>query len=526
MSSSGLRDPVALSIRGLHKNYGVTRALSDITVDLRVGEIAALTGENGAGKSTLIRIATGIEHADRGEMYRDGAPLHLPNRHHATREGIFCVYQDQPFVSRFPVFRQMYLGYERWFRRRGVLSDRLMRKACSDQLSELGLDWLKPNDEMGRLSQGARELVALATVVATARLLEIQHPVIFLDEPTSALSASDVQVLSDVMHSLKPTSAIAFVSHRVSEVLEWSDVIWVLRDGRNADMMRRDEGSPERIHIAMAGQAESDLESPSEGLAASTPGTVATGSGPAQTGAPAAYEILDVRLTPTARRFSFRVQPGEIVGLAGVEGSGKEEFLKLCYGLLPAESGPLEVAGRARHRNTRQLHRAGVAYLSGERQRDGVLPGLSIAENMALSERCAAGSRGILVDRRRERRQAEELVDRLAVKTAGVEAPLRSLSGGNQQKVLLGRCLAVNPSVLLLDNVTRGVDIVAKVGIHDQLRQLAHNGVGLVLASDDLEELVAIADRVVVFRRNEVAREFVPGDGAGLNEMEVLAAMV
>jgi ABC-type sugar transport system ATPase subunit len=511
-ASTPHRPAPALSLQGLCKSYGATKALQDVSIDLGIGEVAALTGENGAGKSTLIRIATGVEAADRGALYRDGRAAQLHSRAQATQAGIFCVYQDQPFVGEFPVFRQMYLGYERWFGRLGLVADAKMRRACGDLMAEVGLTSVSPRQKMAALSPGAREIVAVVSVVATARLMEIEHPVIFLDEPTSALSAGDVPILASLIESMKPRSAIAFVSHRVSEVMQWSDVIWVLRDGRNADMMNRAKASPERIHRAMGGAVRPQADhvvSQGSGLATRPGETIpAPQAEPDPGDAIPAFAIEQVRLSSAKSPFSFQVRPGEIVGLAGVEGSGKEELLRICYGLAEGSTGPLRVSGQLCQRQPRHLQRAGVAYLSGERQRDGVLARLSIAENLELGRRCAAGRRGMFIRRGEEIKRAEAMLARLEIKAAGPNAPLRSLSGGNQQKVLLGRCLALSPKVLMLDNVTRGVDIGAKASIHSQLRELAGSGVGLALASDDLEELLALSDRIIVFQSGHLVQEF------------------
>jgi ribose transport system ATP-binding protein len=521
---------VALEGRGLSKRYGATQALSDVSIRLEVGHLTALAGGNGAGKSTLVRLLTGVEKPDDGDFLRDGEPIKLQSRHDATSAGIFCVYQDQPVVDTFPVYRQMYLGYESQFRRRGMISDRLMRSACSDLLKELSLTSISAGDRMGSLSPAARELVALAGVVAESRLLQVPNPVILLDEPTSALSAEEMKFFVDFISSLKANSAMMFVSHRITEVLDWADEVYVLRDSRNADHMTRAEASDARVHEAMGGRAETIA--PSEDHSISSDTSAVTQSKPAKTARPLAgrpvLSVAELKLRQHLPVFDFEVRAGEIVGLAGVEGSGKEELLRLCAGLGSddgSESASIDVDGSPRAGRLRELLGAGVVYLSGDRQRDGVFGRLSIAENMAVSRRVAAMDKSVLIRRSEDRARARDLVQRLAVKAASVNAPLQSLSGGNQQKVLLGRCLELSPRVMLLDNVTRGVDIGAKETIYQLLQSLADQGVAIVLASDDLAELASVADRVLVLKGGQLVREF-DNRERDVPPLAVLAAMV
>ena len=508
--------PPALEASGLSKRYGATQALRDVSIILRRGHVTALAGGNGAGKSTLIRLLTGVEHADEGEILRDGAPVSLASPHRATQAGIFCVYQDQPFAGNLRVLEQVFLGYENRFQTGGFVSRSKMRQACSDLLADLNLHAIGPNQFMASLSPASRAVVALASVIGVSRLLEVSHPVILLDEPTSALSAEELEFLIDFIQSLKARSALMFVSHRVSEVLDWSDDVYVLRDATNADYMTRESASDARVHRAMGGHPEK-ANTPKEHF------TVPVRA----PGDASAFTASKVRLHPLAPAFDFNVRPGEIVGLAGVEGSGKEELLRLCAGLksdVGLHSG-ITVNGGRHSGRLRDLLGSGVVYLSGERQRDGIFGRLTIAENIAVSRRVASSEKALIIRRGEEEDRAKDVVAKLSVKTSSVNAPLSSLSGGNQQKVLLGRCLELAPRVMLLDNVTRGVDIGAKDTIYEVLRSLAADGVAVVLASDDLEELTAVADRIIVLKGGGISSEF-DNSSRGVEQVDVLAAMV
>lgn len=517
--------PVALRAVGLSKRYGATQALADVSLDLQSGSVSALTGENGAGKSTLIRLLTGVEHPDQGTLHRNGQELRLHSRHDATNAGIFCVYQDQAYVPQFKVYEQMFLGFEHHFGRAGLVSRSRMRDTGVHVLEELGLTSIHAQAEMATLSPGARTSVALATVIATAQLLQVEHPVILLDEPTSALTVEELQFLIRFFDSLKSRSALMFVSHRVNEVLQWADQLHVLRDGRNAGTMTRETATPERMHAAMGGRHPRNADVSGDASRTDPTRTIPTAELPAGR---TAYSIKDVTVRPHAPDSHLSVRPGQIVGLAGVEGSGKEQFLRLCAGL-PVKDGQaadqVTVGDRPVRRRQRDLLDAGVVYLSGDRQYDGVFSRLSITENMAVSRRVVAGARGLVLNHRAERSRAQKTVEALSVKAATVDAPMTALSGGNQQKVLLGRCLLLEPDVMLLDNVTRGVDVGAKSQIYRLFESLTDQGMSLVLASDDLDELVAIADRVVVFKAGAAIEEFV-NERRDLNPLTVLAAMV
>ncbi|MGX1159119.1 ribose transport system ATP-binding protein/erythritol transport system ATP-binding protein [Arthrobacter sp. SLBN-100] len=510
----------ALEGRSLSKRYGATQALKDVSIRLERGQVTALAGGNGAGKSTLIRLLTGMERPDEGELLRDGRQITLNSLHDATRAGIFCVFQDQPFVGNFEVYRQMFLGYEQHFRQAGLVSNRRMLKACSELLEELAITGISPTHQMGSLSAAAREVVALASVIAVSRLLDIEHPVILLDEPTASLSAEELDFLVSFIQSLKSRSAIVFVSHRVSEVLEWSDSLHVLRDGETADVMTTATAAPDRVYRAMGGQPPVAVDRPrTEAETATLPRRGETHE---------RFEVLGAQIGQHNKPFDFAVSPGEIVGLAGVEGSGKEEFLRYAAGLSVAshlESTGIRVDGSTIQRHVKALLTAGVVYLSGERQRDGVFGRLTISENMAVSRRVAGGLRDLWIRRDDENARAERMVSRLAVKCDQVEAPLSSLSGGNQQKVLLGRCLETSPSVMLLDNVTRGVDVGARESIYGLFRELARAGMSLVLATDDLDELSTTTDRIVVFKGGRVVAEF-DNSRHDTTPLSVLEAMV
>ena len=520
--------PVALEGRGLSKRYGATRALQDISIRLRRGNVTTLAGGNGAGKSTLIRLLTGVEHPDKGDILRDGSPVRLSSRMEATKAGVFCVFQDQPFVSTFPVYRQVYLGYEDRFRRRGFASDQSMHRSCQQLFEELGLHRISSSQLMGKLSTAAREVVAIASVSAVSRVLDVEHPVILLDEPTSALSVEELDFLRQFIESLRQRSALLFVSHRLTEVMSWSDEMYVLRDGRNVDHMTRETLTRDRVHRAMSGRdddaAEADDADRAEVDAAQRrlPGDASV-----QDPLLSRFFVAGLHLRKGDPGYDFRIRGGEVVGLAGVEGSGKEEFLRACAGVADPQTLPanVRVDGREIRGGLRGLLRAGVVYVSGDRQGEGLLANLSIVENFSIGKRAVSGPTAFLVRRSVERTRAQKLVSTLAVKVADVNAPIQTLSGGNQQKVLLGRSLELAPRVLLLDNVTRGVDVGAKEGIYSLLHSLVQDGLAVVLASDDLEELARVADRIVVFKDGYPHEELQNTD-RNIPQADILRAML
>ena len=470
-----------LEFRDIRKSFGAVRALGGVSFDVAEGEAHALVGENGAGKSTLLKILAGILRPDAGTIAWRDAPLELASPRDALERGIGMVYQEMLCFPNLTVTGNIFAGRE--IVRGGRLREREMRTRTRALLGELHLD-IDPDALAESLPAAHRQLLQVA------RALAFDCRILVLDEPTAALTDAEADHLFAVLAKLKRQgTTLLYVSHRLPEVFRLCDRITVLRDGHHVGTFARSETTTDRIVAAMVGR---DLPPRARG-----------------TGSRAAEPALDVRgLTrrPHFQNVSLAVRPGDIVGLFGLVGSGRSELLETIFGLFAPDEGTRLVHGReARIRSARDAARLGIALVPEERQRQGLFFNLSIRDNLMLPSRAAAGA--VLIRRHVERREAESLVHAWRIKTRNVAALPDSLSGGNQQKVVLAKWLATAPRVLLLDEPTKGVDVGAKFEIHEIVRRQAAEGTACLVASSDLPEVLSLCNRIVVMREGRIQGE-------------------
>lgn len=471
-----------LALRRVAKTYGGVRALRGVDFEVRAGEVHVLLGENGAGKSTLIKIAAGAVAPDAGaEVKLMGERLAEASPRAVQERGLAVVYQNPTLFAELSVAENLCLGEEgaviSWRRRRAVARERLARVGAK----------IDVNAPAGSLRMAEQQLVEIA------RALGRRARVLILDEPTASLAQHEADNLLTLVERMRGDGVgVLYVSHRLEEVLRVGDRFTVLRDGAHVATLGRAEVNRERLIQLMAGRE----------LAQMFPKTMVA----------AGEVLLETRGLSDAwtglGEVSLRVRASEILGLAGLIGAGRTEFARVVCGLAPATAGEIWVDGRrVELRSVSDALAAGIAYLPEDRKRHGVIEELSIAENIGLAmlRRCGRW----WVDERAERAVAGELAQRLAVKAASLDVPVRTLSGGNQQKVALARWLATKPRVLVLDEPTQGVDVGAKAEIHALIGELARAGVAIVLISSELPELLAMADRVAVFRGGRVVGEVV-----------------
>ncbi|MEV7323456.1 sugar ABC transporter ATP-binding protein [Streptomyces sp. NPDC093970] len=494
-----------LSVARLSKTFPGVRALSDVDFTARAGEVHALVGENGAGKSTLIKVLTGVYRPDHGEVTYDGEPVRFTTPLQAQQAGISTIYQEVNLVPLMSVARNLFLGREP-LNRLGLIDFRRMHREADEALRGLGIrvDVHRPLRELG---VGAQQMVALARAVA------VDARVVIMDEPTSSLEPREVQTLFEVIRMLRERGvAVVYVSHRMDELYELCDAITVLRDGRVVHTGRLPDLDRLRLVAMMLGREIGEVRA--EGLTKFS-GSHDTEAEPVltATGLTARHQLRDVSLS---------VRPGEVVGLGGLLGSGRSETAKAIAGALPTESGRVVVAGvPVRAGSTAAAIRAGVSLLPEDRKSEGILPGLSVRENIALAA-LPGLSRFGLVDDTRVDRIVETFMKRLRIKAAGAHQRVGELSGGNQQKVLLARWLALHPKVLLLDEPTRGIDVGAKAEVQALIDELADDGLAVLLISSDTEELIEGSDRVVVLKDGAVVRELT---GDAVTEGELMRAI-
>jgi len=476
-----------LEFRGVRKSFGAVHALRGVSFAVAEGEAHALVGENGAGKSTLLKILAGIFRPDAGQLFWNGEPLDLGSPREALERGIGMVYQEMLCFPNLTVTGNIFAGRE--IVRGGRLRERDMRARTRALLDELHLA-IDPDARAESLPAAHRQLLQVA------RALAFDCRILVLDEPTAALTGAETDHLFAVLDKLKQRgTTVLYVSHRLPEVFRLCDHITVLRDGGYVGTFDRAEATADRIVAAMVGR---DLPPRAQ-------------HAPKADGTPA-LEVRSLTRRPHFTGVSLTLAAGDIVGLFGLVGSGRSELLETIFGLAAADEGTVIVEGRpVRIRSARDAARCGIALVPEERQRQGLFFNLSIRHNLMLPSRTA--SRAILINSPRERRESEALLQAWRIKAPGADAFPDSLSGGNQQKVVLAKWLATAPRVLLLDEPTKGVDVGAKFEIHEIVRRQAAAGAACLVASSDLPEVLALCTRIAVMREGRVQGEL-SGDQA------------
>lgn len=490
-----------LTVHGLTRRFGPVAALAGVSLRLAPGEILALLGENGAGKSTLIRCISGAIRADAGEIRLGGVRIAPASPREAEALGISAVHQEVNLVPHLSIAENICLGREPTGAL-GLIRWREMRARARAALERLGLG-LDVRRELSTCPVAIRQLIAVA------RALDTRARVLILDEPTSSLDRREVASLFGVLRRLRTQGlSMIFITHFLDQVYELCDRCVVLRDGRLAG------------EAGVSGLARSRLVSMMVGKEVAATVRAAEASGGPTDVAPL-LEARSLSRPGAIDDVGLRIAPGEVVGLAGLLGSGRTETARALSGAVPAVSGEIRWRGEVvTIRSPRRAIALGIAMTPEDRARDGLCPGLSVRENILVAIQARAGWRA--VPRARARSLVEELSRRLGVKAASLDVPVGSLSGGNQQKVLLARWLAAEPTMLILDEPTRGIDIAGKADIMALVAAQRRRGVAVLFISSELEEVLAASDRVVVLRERRSIAEF---DGERLREADVLAAM-
>jgi ribose transport system ATP-binding protein len=477
---------VLLRVHGLSKSFGPVQALRDASFDLRRGEIHAVAGENGAGKSTLMNIIDGILQPDAGTIEIDGKPVRITSPTVAQKLGIGFLHQEIALCPDVSIAENIFMATTS-ASRRFLMNYRELKEKARRMFGRLST--IDPETLVRDLSISQQQLVEIA------KALTLDCRILILDEPTASLTEAEAQVLFGIMHRLSARGiSQIYISHRMAEIFEHCDRVSVFRDGRSIMTRSIAETSPSEVVNAMVGRVLDRLY----------PEKLAPEERSDQM-------ILSVRNLSERRRFrniSFDLRKGEILGIAGLIGAGRSEIVKGICRLEGEVTGEVVLDGRPLLlRSYRDSVRAGLVYLSEDRKGDGVFLDLPIAANVSALRVEQVATRLGLIDPRREAGQARALGARLNLKCGSVADPASSLSGGNQQKVALAKLLSVTPRVIFLDEPTRGVDVGAKSEIHRILRQLARDGVGIVVISSELPELIGLCDRLIVVHEGELMGE-------------------
>jgi len=481
-----------LRLTGIGKSFPGVKALDGVDFEVRAGEVHALLGENGAGKSTLLKIVAGAQSADRGTIMIGGDAVKLANPQDAQKRGVVTIYQEFTLAPNMSIADNVFIGREPG--NRLFVNNRSLYAATERLTRDIGLD-RSPRTLVRDLSVAEQQMVEIA------RALSMQSQLIVMDEPTSALSQAEVEKLFKLVLGLKAKGiSTIFVTHRLEEVFRICDRYTVLRDGRNAGAGKVSETNVEGIIRLMVGR---ELKALHARRAAAEPGPVAL-----------AVENLVRLRTPVAphaielRDVSLHVRSGEILGIAGLIGAGRTETARAIFGADPFDSGRMLIGGEAVEIRSPQAAIArGIGLVPEDRKQQALFLALAIKSNLSMAAHVRISRWGAFIDGRKELALVEEYRRRLNIRMAGPDQLVGNLSGGNQQKVVLARWLALGPKVLIVDEPTRGIDVGAKVEVHNLLFEMANAGIAVIAISSELPEILAISDRIVTMREGRVTGE-------------------
>ncbi len=478
-----------LRMEGITKTFPGAVALQDASLTVGRAEVHALVGQNGAGKSTLIKILTGAYRRDGGTIVFDGRQIDFHSPQQAQANGVSTIYQEVNLVPFRSVAENIFLGREP--RRWGLLDWRRINREAAALLGRLGVgvDVTQPLMDVN---------IAFQQMVAVARAISFQSKLVVMDEPTSSLDEREVATLFEVIRQLKRDAvSVIFVSHRLDELYAVCDRVTIMRDGKTVESRAMSEITKLELVASMLGKELGEVR---------RSGATGFGEGVHH----AEEQLLDARDLQRDRVLqgaSLSVRAGEIVGLAGLLGSGRTETARAVFGADPVQAGEVRMEGQpVRFKSPRDAIRAGLGFCTEDRKTEGIIPHMSVRENLTLALLPTLTRYGV-VDRDKQQAIVDRFVERLGIKTSGPDQKIRELSGGNQQKVLLARWLCMNPRLLILDEPTRGIDVGAKGEIQALINELADQGLGVLMISSEIEELTEGSDRIVVLRDGKTVAE-------------------
>jgi rhamnose transport system ATP-binding protein len=474
------QEQAVLSLTHAAKTFGPVVALADGTVGIRPGEIHALVGENGAGKSTLVKILAGLHNPDSGDFRLSGEPVHFRNVGESKAAGISVIYQEPTLFPDLTVAENIFIGRQPKGRS-GLISRAQMRRQASELFQRLGV----PIDP-SRVAEGLS--IADQQIIEIAKAISLEAKVLVMDEPTAALSGVEVDRLFAVARALRDKgTGILFISHRFDEVFDLCDRITVMRDGRYIATHRTADVTVERIVREMVGRDIGTLFPKTEAEIGKT-----------------VLNVDGISSAGVFRDISFEVRAGEIVALAGLVGAGRTEVARAVFGIDSYDSGHITVEGKPlKPRDPKAAIAAGLGFVPEDRRKQGLVMNLSVARNVTLTLRNKFVTAG-LINGAKERRAAQEWSRRLQVKAGSQEHAVSTLSGGNQQKVVLAKWLATDPRLLIIDEPTRGIDVGTKSEVHRLISDLAGRGIAILMISSELPEVLGMADRVLVMREGRI----------------------
>src|SRR5665648_7042 len=482
-----------LNMVNISKSFLNVKALQEVNFSINENEIVGLVGENGAGKSTLVKILAGVYKADQGKISMNGKDIYFNNPQDAKKHGIGIVFQEQSILNNMTVYENLFLGQEKFFLNFGVLSKERMLKEASEILAELDID-IVPTRNANTLSFVQREMIEIARNVWLARKSNAKVPIILLDEPTTALEQNDIKFLFQKLNEIKKHVAIIFISHRLEEIVTLCDRVYVLKDGKNVDCFSKDDLSENLLRSKMVGKE--------------LVGEFYQSSMQRKAGEKVVLELKGCSKKHAFYDVSFQLKEGEILSICGTVGSGKEELCKAIFGITKFDSGEVYIDGvdiKGSINSPMDAFNKGIGYLPEDRRNEGLILNLPIFENITLTVLKKLKSHG-MVSRKRQFEVTEKMVKKIDIRSASITVLCKNLSGGNQQKVVLGKWLLSGNKILVMSHPTRGVDVGAKQQIYTLMREMVNDEVSLIIMGDSFEEDIGLANRIIIMKDGKIMK--------------------
>lgn len=483
-----------LEMINVNKSFPGVKALQNVNLNVHQNEIVGLVGENGAGKSTLMKIIIGIYEMDKGKMKLYGKDVKLSDSKMAIQMGVGMVFQEGSLVPNLSVAENLFLGHENRFKRYGLISISKVMEEAKKQLNRVGLN-IDPKTYIYNLSQAYQQMVEVARLLWLSNIYHVENPLLILDEPTTVLASKEIKQLFNILREIKNEASIIFISHRLEEIFELSDRIVVLKDGRNAANMKVSETNIHQVENLMIGHGlsteyynESEQSEPKDEVLLKVDGLEKKGS---------------------FRPISFSVKKGEILSFVGVVGSGKEDICKCIFGIMKPDNGIISIEGKeVKINKPSDAVKAGIGYIPIDRREEGLALQMDVMSNITLIMLKKIIRNG-LINPQAEKEKALYWVKKCLILTPSLKAICKNLSGGNQQKVVLAKWLAVNVKIMILNHPTRGIDVGAKEEFYKMLRSFALEGMAIILLSDRLEEDIGLCNRMIIMKDGNVTKKLV-----------------
>lgn len=494
--------PAYLEMHGISKNYGGVHALTDVDFAARRGSIHAVLGENGAGKSTLIKIISGVVEPTKGTMRLAGKPAAFKTPLEANAHGVVCIFQELSLMPDLSVADNISITSPPRTKL-GLIDGRAQRRRAEELLARVGCEDIDPRERLKNLPLSRRQMVEIA------KALGRNPELLILDEATSALTSADVEKVYSILHKLRDEGlCLLYISHRMHEIEELADTCSVFRNGRHISTFEKGAHSDDEIVQMMIGRDWSNVF-PKK---------------PARTAPPEpALEIDNLTWQPVLKHLTLSVGKGEIVGIGGLDGQGQRELLLALFGVLRGVSGTMKVNGKKVHIGapaTAKRPENAIALIPEDRKTEGLLLPMSVAENITIAAMPWL-TKGLVIDRSAEAEKIREMVERMQIKVSDLDAPVATLSGGNQQKVVIAKWLLTGARIILLNDPTRGIDVGTKQEIYQLLRNLAADGASILFYTTDYDELIGCCDRVLILYDGEIVREL---EGEDITETNIVAS--